>query len=166
VNTRPLKPGHWVLGAAIAGIILAAFLPWATFGPFSISGMKGDGQLTLVLGLALAGLGARHLVLPGKGTLIPGIIIGSLVALTGLIDAGEVPELAEPGVGLLLTILGGIAVVVGFAMLAGDRRSAPVEDIPIWTPPAAPQNTVDAPRPLDPTAAQERWEQWQKMGQR
>jgi hypothetical protein len=155
VNRRPLKTGHWVLGAGIAIVILAAFLPWATLGPFTISGMKGDGQITLVLGLVMAGLGARHFVAPGKGTLIPGLIVASLVTLTGLIDAGEVPELAEPGVGLLLTILAGIATIVGFAMVAGDRLSAPVEDAPIWIPPA-PKTHVD------PVDALERWE---KMSQ-
>jgi hypothetical protein len=74
-TTRSMKPGHWVLGTGIMFILLGAFLPWASlttpFGSLDVSGMKGDGQMTLVLGLVLAVLGGRHYVLPGKGTLIP-----------------------------------------------------------------------------------------------
>ena len=164
--TRPLKPGHWVLGAGIAFIILGAFMPWASLGPFTISGMRGDGQLTLILGIVLAVLAGRHYVVPGKGTLISGLILASIVTVTGVVDAGEVPELAEPGMGLILTILAGIGTIVGFVMVAGDRRSAPVEDTPIWTPPAAPPARPAPPAPPATDIGADAWERWEKMGQR
>jgi hypothetical protein len=41
--------------------VASAFLPWATVGPFTINGTEGDGQITLVLSVILAVLGAIRL---------------------------------------------------------------------------------------------------------
>jgi hypothetical protein len=140
-------------------------MPWASFGPFTISGMNGDGQLTLLLGLVLAVLTVRHYMIPGKGTLIWGLVLASLVTVTGVVDAGEFPESAEPGMGLILTTFAGIATIVGFAMVAGDRRSAPVEDAAIWTPPP-PSPLRETGSPQETGIDSEARKRWEKMGQR
>jgi hypothetical protein len=105
----------WLMAVAGGVIVIAAMMPWATFGPFTVSGTNGDGGITLVLGLIAAaggiwrGLSQR----PSGGQIAVGVtnlVLGSVVALIGLVDAGDVSDVATIGSGLVLTILGGMAL--------------------------------------------------------
>lgn len=104
-----------IVSAIVAGI--AAFLPWVTAGmeagPVSVSasgtGIEGLGLLTLVLAVA-----AVAIILLGSfdgqgsiATAIVGVIIG-IVALWKIVD---ISGAASPGVGLYLTVLGGLGLV-------------------------------------------------------
>ena len=104
-----------------AAVILGAFLPWAKVGGLSVSGTEGDGVLTLILGVA-AGLMGGFGILRGRSGLLVGSMIAALLALAiGGYDASNINSVADGpfglkvtvGMGLYLTILGGIAGIVG-----------------------------------------------------
>lgn len=101
------------------GAAIAAFLPWVTArvsaGPVEVgtaaTGVQGLGTLTFVL--ALAGL-AVVLLLDWEdtgaiGTAVLGLAI-ILIAGWKVVDLGGP---ASPGIGLYLTLLGGVGVVAG-----------------------------------------------------
>lgn len=103
-----------ISGVAILVVALAAFLPWVSLFGISVSGIEGDGVITLVLALA----GAVVLALttgvvggsrtPGRASQIILLVLAVLVALVGLFDMN-----GAAAVGLYLTLFGGIAWVVG-----------------------------------------------------
>lgn len=111
--------------------VVGAFLPWATFDTFagsaSVSGMDGDGVLTLIGGL-VAGAGAGV-----AGARSWNIVAVRLAAVAGLaITAIAIYYLNEPvpgtpgfgsadrGIGLFITCLGGLLVLGGTAL--GSRN--------------------------------------------
>lgn len=111
---RGLTVPERVSAVSILVVLLASFLPWASFAGFTAWGLEGDGVITLVLGLAGAVLlaintgligGARR---TGPGLPITLLVVASLVALVGLIDMNGLAS-----IGLYLTFLGGVAWVVG-----------------------------------------------------
>ncbi len=107
--TRLTLPQRISLGAA--GVVaISAFLPWVSIFGIGVSGIEGDGVITLVLALAGAALlvfvstaeeGAGKI--PPKVADIALIVIGGLIALIGLIDLNEFGA-----IGLYLTLLGGL----------------------------------------------------------
>lgn len=120
-----------VSGIAIIVVALAAFLPWVSVFGFSVSGIRGDGVITLILAL----LGAVSLAtraglldqvkIPEKAGLIASLVFAALVALIGLLDMN-----GAAAIGLYLTLFGGIAWVVGAALeLKGAKQetAAPSE---------------------------------------
>ena len=116
-----------VSGIAILVVALAAFLPWVSVFGFSVSGIRGDGVLTLILAIlgavALAirvGLLGRAKV-PEKASLIASVVFAGLVALIGLLDMN-----GAAAIGLYLTLFGGIAWVVGAALELKDARQETV----------------------------------------
>ena len=132
-----------MIAGAIAAIV-AAFLPWisataAFVGSESRNGLDGDGQITIVLGLAavvLAAVALRRQPAP-LAALVIVAGLGALIAVIGVIDyvdaknrigdltAEERPLVAiSIGVGLYLTIAAGIAVVVG-AVLGAVSQDRP-----------------------------------------
>lgn len=107
--TRLTLPQRISLGAA-AVVALSAFLPWASVLGISISGINGDGVITLVLALAGAGLllftaGAIGSTAKtgGKAANIGLIVIAGLISLIGLIDLSSFTA-----IGLYLTLLAGL----------------------------------------------------------
>lgn len=124
----------WVIGGFGLLIVLAAFLPWLTIPGFSVSGLGGhgagtkDGVVTLPLGLIAAGLGLARGVATRRSGLqltaaIIALVIGVIVAITGLVDIGSVGNqnnLSEAfggvhvsvGFGLILTLLAGIGLTI------------------------------------------------------
>jgi hypothetical protein len=74
--------------------VASAFLPWATVGRFTFTGTEGDGQITLVLGLILAVLGAVRL--NGKGGKAISWVAAGVAGAIGLIGVYYLNEL-EPG---------------------------------------------------------------------
>ncbi|GAA5113259.1 hypothetical protein GCM10023339_17330 [Alloalcanivorax gelatiniphagus] len=114
-----------VSGIAIVVVALAAFLPWVSIFGISVSGIRGDGIITLVLalvgGAALAvrvGLLARVKV-PSKVGVVVSLVCAALVALIGLLDMN-----GAAAIGLYLTLFGGIAWVVGAAWELKDAKAA------------------------------------------
>lgn len=95
-------------------VALAAFLPWASLFGLSVSGMDGDGVITLILavvgGIILAltsGLTGKEPT-AGRWPQITLVVLAALVALVALIDMS-----GFAAIGLYLTLLAGIAWVVG-----------------------------------------------------
>jgi hypothetical protein len=95
-----------LVGGGLA--VVSAFLPWATVGPFTINGTAGDGQITLVLGAILAGLGAMRL--NGKGgKAIPwvGVVLAALIGLVGAYHYYDLDsDVSSVGIGVYGTLIG------------------------------------------------------------
>lgn len=105
-----------LVSAIVAGI--AAFLPWVTAGveagPVAVSasstGIEGLGLLTLVLAVVAVAI-VLLMGFDGQGsmaTAVVGVIVG-IVALWKIVD---ISGAASPGVGLYLTVLGGVGLLV------------------------------------------------------
>ena len=112
-----------VSGIAVLVVALAAFLPWVSIFGISVSGIRGDGVLTLVLavvgGAALAvrtGL-LSQVKVPARASLITSLVCAVLVSLIGLLDMN-----GAAAIGLYLTLFGGIAWVVGSVLELKDAK--------------------------------------------
>ena len=122
--------------AISAGVVaVAAFLPWVNVFGISVSGIEGDGLITLacaVVGLVLTWRGKLGWV----GQLVP----AALVALVGLFDLNNFSA-----IGLYLTILAGIAWVVGAFMVRAARPEPPEPDAGEATSSGAPDPSDASP---------------------
>lgn len=112
------------MGGSAIVVVIAAFLPWASLFGLSVSGINGDGKLTLVLALiGLAALAASRGIGPvameRRAMHITELVAGALVAVIGLVDLRSISA-----IGLYLTLLAGVAwagaAVVG--LRGGDGR--------------------------------------------
>jgi hypothetical protein len=114
MNFERLSVPQRVSGVAILVVALAAFLPWVSIFGISANGIEGDGVLTLVLAFAGAAILARTTGLvgsprtPGRASQIAPLVLAILAALVALLDMN-----GAAAIGLYLTLLGGIAWVVG-----------------------------------------------------
>ena len=103
-----------ISGVAIIVVALAAFLPWVSIFGISVSGIRGDGVITLVLALlGAAALSTRtglldQVKVPSRAGLIASLVFAVLVTLIGFFDMN-----GAAAIGLYLTLFGGIAWVVG-----------------------------------------------------
>lgn len=120
-----------VSGVAMLVVVLAAFLPWVSIFGISAIGIEGDGVLTLVLALAGAVILAMTTGLvgsprtPGRAFQIALLVLAVLVALIALLDMN-----GAAAIGLYLTLLGGIAWVVGAAwqlILTKQAHTSPAD---------------------------------------
>ena len=120
-----------VSGIAIVVVALAAFLPWVSVFGFSVSGIRGDGMITLILALlGAASLATRtglldQVKISDKVGLVTSLVLAALVTLIGLLDMN-----GAAAIGLYLTLFGGVAWVVGAALElkgAKDEVAAPSE---------------------------------------
>ena len=108
------------VGGIIAAVMVAlgAFLPWANVSFFgSVSGIDGDGKLTLVCAIAIGvmfGLWKRP-------ALIVAAVIAGITLIVGILDLVDVGRASadlggfggvSPGIGLFLTVLAAIAALV------------------------------------------------------
>ena len=99
-----------------AGVILGAFLPWAHVLFFSVSGLDGDGVITLILGV----IGAALITFGRRGTTtLVAALVGVVACGIGLYDsvnlsivAQESAGTASVGAGLWLTIFASALAVV------------------------------------------------------
>ncbi len=120
-----IRPAHILTAISSILVIIAALLPWAkvdtAIGSKSVSGIEGDGIITLVLGIgALAAIAVSAY---GKrwGAVIA-TILGGIVAIVGIIDWADVGGVTASvdtgfasvsvGAGLVLTAIGGVALTV------------------------------------------------------
>lgn len=105
-----------LVSAIVAGI--AAFLPWVTAGveagPVDVSasntGIEGLGVLTLILAIIAVGT-ILATSWEDLGTAATGII-GGVVAVVAIWKIVDINGAASPGLGLYLTVLGGIGLLV------------------------------------------------------
>ncbi len=135
-----------VVGLSTATVFIGAFMPWFTVrapfvGELSKSGTEGDGVITLILAVVAAvalfrwfngsrttGVATTFSII---GVLVTGIAIFDLVDATNRASdlSAKTDGLAQatPGAGLLVTLVGGIGLVLG-AILA--YNAAPVSEPP------------------------------------
>lgn len=106
-------------------VVLAAFLPWVWILGISVSGIRGDGVITLLMaiaGLAVlvdsAGLLAEPKI-PAKIAPIVVIALGAGVVLIGLIHLNS-----AAAIGLYLTLFSAIAWVVGAVRQLNESKKA------------------------------------------
>ncbi|MBM4402880.1 MAG: hypothetical protein FJ042_00590 [Candidatus Cloacimonetes bacterium] len=109
------KQRLFIMIAAVVGAV-AALLPWASAFGFTVSGISGDGILTLILFIICIALllikdKSRTLSVPFN-FIVAGA--GGASGLVGLFDIYRMSELSLEivGIGLWLTLIAGIAVPV------------------------------------------------------
>ncbi len=114
------------LGGGVLAVV-GAFLPWASVMNQSISGLDGDGVLTLVFGVAAGGLilmrDWEQMDQVGVGVLglltlvIGGMSYSDIDSLASLGGSGTGLSISiSPGIGLYLTLLAGILMLAAAAM--------------------------------------------------
>lgn len=114
MNVSSLTTPQRITAVSILVVALAAFLPWVSIFGVSVTGIQGDGVVTL--GLAAAGgiLLAlttdlfRQRKTAGRKSQIGMLVLSALVSLIGVMDMN-----GAAAIGLYLTLFGGIAWVVG-----------------------------------------------------
>jgi hypothetical protein len=112
-----------VSGIAIVVVALAAFLPWVSIFGIGVSGIRGDGVLTLILAiLGAVALAVRvgllpQVKVPARASLMASLVFAGLVTLIGLLDMN-----GAAAIGLYLTLFGGIAWVVGAVLELKDAK--------------------------------------------
>lgn len=114
MNLSRLTTPQRISAACALVIALAAFLPWVALFGISVTGIHGDGVITLIA--ALAGLVVLALTTgvvgvertPGKLSQISLVVLAAVVALIGFIDMN-----GAAAIGLYLTLFGGIGWLVG-----------------------------------------------------
>jgi hypothetical protein len=110
-------------------IVLAALLPWASvqtvFGTISKNGIEGDGAVTAVFGAVIGGM----FLMQRRGGYLAAIILAGLTIATSVYDLIDVNRLGDDvdglasvsaGIGLYLTLLGGLAAM--FCSISERRR--------------------------------------------
>lgn len=111
----------WVVIGGIGAALVGSFLPWATAGPFTVSGTDGDGSLTLIASLIAGGCYAYHLQdrASRKGVRIAALVLMAITALIYVIDFADISSMVDndlisvsPGIGLVLGTVGSIAAVI------------------------------------------------------
>ena len=124
MNFSRLSTPQRISATSILVVALAAFLPWVSIFGIGVSGIEGDGVITLVIavtgGIMLAvttGLIGKPKV-AGKKSQISLLVMSVLVALIGLMDMN-----GAAAIGLYLTLFGGVAWVVGAAWQLGISKS-------------------------------------------
>lgn len=128
-----LSPPQRLAGISMIVVAISAFLPWVSIFGISVSGIEGDGAITLIcalIGLAALALGSGLLGsrLGRKPMLIISGIAGGLTAFVGLYDMN-----GAAAIGLYLTMFAGIAWVVA---VVWDVRSGGLPS-PAVRPPVA-----------------------------
>lgn len=88
--------------------VISAFLPWASAFGFSVSGINGDGIITLVLGIVAAAV-VFFEPLDSRNMLVAGVA-GILIVLVALVSITSVAA-----IGVYLTLVGGAIVAFPWA---------------------------------------------------
>ena len=108
-------------------VAISAFLPWVSIFGIGVSGIKGDGAITLVcalVGLAALAMGTEAFG-PGRRRRLMLIISGIGAGITALVGLADMNGAAA--IGLYLTMLAGIAWLIA---VVWDARTAPTATAP------------------------------------
>ena len=129
MNVSDLPIQHKVILAAAGVTTLAAFLPWASAFGISVSGIRGDGILTLIFAVigALVILARR---VGRRGFAISQLILGGLVLYLGIWHTFD--DFAA--IGIYLTLLAGFAWIGALAWWWLDTKEGDAR--PPTSPPA------------------------------
>jgi hypothetical protein len=122
-----------VLLAGAAAVIVAAFLPWASVDflgeSISKAGTDGDGVITVVFGIAAAVFGFLALgAARRRWHAITALVLAALVVIIAVIDIADIKSRfgdgtsgidveVTIGIGLWLTLAGGLAAAVGAVLV-------------------------------------------------
>ena len=116
MNFSRLSTPQRISAVSMLVVAVAAFLPWVSIFGMGVSGIQGDGVVTLVLAIAggvvlalTTGIFGEQKV-AGKKSQISLLVLDAVVALIGLMDIN-----GAAAIGLYLTLFGGVAWVVGAA---------------------------------------------------
>ena len=160
----------WLLALGAAVVAFGALLPWATvnagFVSVSKAGTDGDGVFTLLLALVVGGLVfAKWKTGLSRALVIVSLVLGVMVLAIATIDAIDVASTVEEdelvevrasvGIGLWLTLLGGVAMIAGAIWeLRSSTPRAPTPAATTWAaPPAHPGQPQVQPGPAPPPPA-------------
>lgn len=103
MNKVGSSPARITTAISMAVVALGAFLPWASFLGYSVSGIEGDGVLTL--GAAVIGLAILFFA-PPRTRKAQLWISGGLAAAVALVALNDMTNFAA--IGIYLTLLGGL----------------------------------------------------------
>lgn len=132
VQRAPLPPSYWVALAAAAGIAIGSLGPWVDAVFVSVSGIHGDGKITLVLGLVAAGILLVDRAGEWRAARVGGILVGLAAAALAAYDVarienashtklfGQQVQVGHPGWGLYLILAA--AICLFGASIALPRR--------------------------------------------
>lgn len=103
----------YIFLASVALLFIGSFLPWASFGMFTVSGTEGDGVITIILAIVAL---VVYFALKNKPTIvkITTIAIGALsliIAIMSFSGLGEL-ELVSIGGGLIMVLIGAIGLII------------------------------------------------------
>lgn len=116
-----------VIGALL--MVIGSFLPWASMGEMSISGVSegaSDGWISAILGaiilaVSFARAGWRSLVLMILTA------IGAAFGVWKLIEGLDIPAPASMGIGIWLLAIGGVLALVGAFMTRREGETIGVQ---------------------------------------
>jgi hypothetical protein len=91
-----------ILGAAALAVV-AAFLPWASVFGVSVSGIRGDGVITLILGVGGGGLVLANRTGRVTSLIVEGLL-GAFVVIVALYHVND----PFGAIGIYLTLLAGL----------------------------------------------------------
>lgn len=124
---------QYITIGAGAALVLGAFMPWGTirsgFGQISVSGMEGDGIITLTLGGLIVALAFRlHERFSRIAVAVLAVLSGvvALLAFDGIGSVGgsQYAQVA-PGMGLYLTAAAAAVAFIMPLMHADEREQVP-----------------------------------------
>lgn len=124
-SDRSLLQVKMALLFGFALVIVGAFMPWVS-GPFSQSGMEGNGVLTLLL----AGLGSLIALFDRRprGMLIA-VSVAAMVVVISIVDFVDISgaTIGTPEIGLYFTIAGGVIASLAGGVLAFNLFKRPAQ---------------------------------------
>jgi len=127
---------------AAGAILVGSFMPWVQVGIFTISGTSGDGVLTAILALVLAGFAfARNQRAAGTAVIAISVSVLWLSwSAFGRLTAGGIGSTGTVGVGLLLVMFASLfAILPGLVALFGRKAVEPgLAPAPVASGPPAP----------------------------
>lgn len=108
--------GVFMMAGGAGLVILGSFMPWVRLGPISVSGIRGDGRITVVIGLLMLILAFASRSSPSR---FPRILVTIGASLAIAISAVDNTRLREGlsdnliGAGIGTVFIGGIVALIG-----------------------------------------------------